>query len=82
MRILTGRFRTTKDAKFLHADNEDSNQTVHMSEGTFTHVTTHIKSYIYKTKLSSVGKQTLFSRCVSRFYEYQNIKTGLCFLGK
>ena len=42
-----------KDAKFLHADNEDSNQTARMrsliwvfvgctSEGTFSHVVSHI----------------------------------------
>ena len=34
-------FWIAKDAKFLHADNEDSDQTAHMSEGTFSHISAH-----------------------------------------
>ena len=31
-------------AEFLHADNEDSDQNLHMLEGTFSHVAAHIRS--------------------------------------
>ena len=50
-RILNGTFWIAKDSKFLHADNEDSDQTAQadlslcwalMSEGTFSHVTAQI----------------------------------------
>ena len=47
-----GAFRITKNAKFLHAANRDSDQTAwmrkmifhweHMSEGTFSHVAAHL----------------------------------------
>ena len=47
--IFTERVWIAKDAKYLQADNEDSNQTaqlslrwVHMPEGTFSQVVTHV----------------------------------------
>ena len=37
-----GSFWIAKDAKFLHRDKKDANQTAWMSEGTFYHVATQM----------------------------------------
>ena len=50
IRIFTGRILDSQDAKFLYADNEDSEQTVRMrrliwvgrTEGTFSHNAAHL----------------------------------------